>query len=132
MYTTSNKLPKVPFPKFVGENPKLWQTRSERYFDMHGIDKSLWVPVSTMYFDDAAARWLQSVDSKVSSIGWEDFCMLVHDRFGRDQQELLIRHSFTLGRLAQSPTMFSVFLNLSTNYQPTPLPLILATTHYAS
>ena len=86
MYTASGKLPKVPFPKFTGENPKLWQSRSERYFDMHGIDKSVWVPVATMYFDDAAARWLQSVESKVSSIEWEDFCKLVHDRFGRDQQ----------------------------------------------
>jgi len=94
VYNPSGKLPKIPFPKFAGEHPKLWQSRSERYFDMYGVDRSVWVSVACMYFDDAAARWLQSVESKISSMEWDVFCDLIHDRFSRDQQESLIRQLF--------------------------------------
>lgn len=34
-------LPKMHFPNFDGENPKLWQSRSVNYFDMYGVDQSL-------------------------------------------------------------------------------------------
>lgn len=106
MYTTSGKLPKIAFPKFDGTHPKLafpkfdgthpklWQSRSERYFDMYGVDKSVWVSVSSMYFDDATARWLQSIERKIPSMDWEVFCKLIHDRFGRDQEESFIRQLF--------------------------------------
>jgi chaperonin cofactor prefoldin len=39
MSTSSGHWPKLPFPKFEGENPKLWQSHCETYFDMCGIDK---------------------------------------------------------------------------------------------
>jgi hypothetical protein len=47
-----------------------------------------------MYFDGPAARWLQSVESKAQYTNWDPFCKMVHDRFGRDQHEILIRQLF--------------------------------------
>ena len=91
MFPATGRLPKLNFPIFTGENPKLWQSRTENYFDMYGVDKSVWVRFAVMQFEDAAARWLQSIEHKPMSLNWEDFCKLVHDRFGRDQHELLIR-----------------------------------------
>jgi hypothetical protein len=76
--------PKLPFPKFEGDNPKLWQSHCENYFDMSGIDKSNWVRISVMYFDGLATRWLQSIENRANSTSWDTFCKLVHDRFGRD------------------------------------------------
>jgi hypothetical protein len=35
------QLPKVPFPIFDGDNPKLWQTRCENYFAMYSVDLSV-------------------------------------------------------------------------------------------
>jgi hypothetical protein len=35
------KLPKVNFPKFEGENLKLWQSCCENYFEMYGVDSSV-------------------------------------------------------------------------------------------
>jgi hypothetical protein len=58
MSNSSGHWPKFPLPKFEGENPKLWQSRCENYFDMCGVDKSNWVRISSMYFDGSAARWL--------------------------------------------------------------------------
>ena len=57
MYPATGRLPKLPFPKFEGENPKLWQFRVESYFNMHGVYKSFLVKLSAMYFDGPAARW---------------------------------------------------------------------------
>jgi hypothetical protein len=89
--STSGHWPKIPFPKFDGEKPKLWQSWCENYFDMSSVDKSNWVRIASMYFDKAAARWLQSIEHRAKYLDWTAFCQLVHDRFGRDQHELLIR-----------------------------------------
>jgi hypothetical protein len=35
------KLPKMNFPTFNGEHPKLWQSHCETYFDMYGVDQSV-------------------------------------------------------------------------------------------
>jgi hypothetical protein len=87
---TAGRWPKLPFPKFDGDNPKLWQSRSKNYFVMSGVDRSNWVCISSMYFEGLVARWLQSVEARANVVGWEDFCRMVHDRFGRDQHEILI------------------------------------------
>jgi hypothetical protein len=78
------KLPKMNFLKFESENPSLWQSRCENYFDMYAIDPSVWVKVATMHFDGLAARWLQSVQRRVSSTNWNELCSWIHERFGRD------------------------------------------------
>lgn len=47
-----------------------------------------------MHFTDPASRWLQSVDRKVKSCTWHDFGLMILDRFGRDQHEVLVRQLF--------------------------------------
>jgi hypothetical protein len=51
-------IPKVPFPGFDGENPKLWQTRCQDYFTMYSVDPSVWIRIARMHFTGSAARWL--------------------------------------------------------------------------
>jgi hypothetical protein len=87
-------LPKINFPPFDGANPKLWLGRCLDYFEMYLVPRRCWVKVSTMHLSGAAACWLQSVDDEVRAGGWEHFCQLVLNRFGKDQHELLIRHLF--------------------------------------
>lgn len=47
-----------------------------------------------MHFSGPAARWIQSVESQLKTIEWPAFCQLLHERFGRDQHQLLIRQLF--------------------------------------
>jgi hypothetical protein len=94
------KLPKINFPKFDGENPKLWQSRCEIYFDMYSVESSVWVRVATIHFEGAAARWLQSVDHRIRSVSWSEVCSWIHDRFGRDQHKSLIRQLFHIKQSA--------------------------------
>lgn len=105
-----NKLPKMNFPHFDGENPKLWPARSEDYFDMYQISCCFWVCVASMHFSGPAACWLQSIEHKVVEIPWSQFCALVLDRFGRDQHETLICQLFHIaqnGTVAEYVEQFS-------------------------
>lgn len=86
------------FRTFDGENPKLWITRCEDYFDMYAVEPALWIKVSSMHFTAAAARWLQSVEQNVRDMNWPHFCRLVLDRFGKDQHEMLIRQLFHISQ----------------------------------
>jgi hypothetical protein len=88
------QLPKMNFPSFDGDSPKLWQKRAEDYFTMYSVDPIVWIKVSTMHFTGAAARWLQSVEGQLSHLSWMDFCHMIRDRFGKDQHAVLIRQLF--------------------------------------
>ena len=126
MYPATGRLPKLPFPKFEGENPKLWQSRVESYFNMHGVDKSFWVKLSAMYFDGPAARWFQTIERNAHCLSWSDFCKLIHDRFGRDQHELFIRQLFHIrqtGSVAEYVQRFAELVDQLSAYTSTTDPL---------
>jgi hypothetical protein len=87
-------LPKVPFPGFDGDNPKLWQLRCHDYFTMYSVDPRVWIKIATMYFTGAAARWLQSVEYQLAQVSWVVFGHMVVDRFGKGQHAVFIRQLF--------------------------------------
>jgi hypothetical protein len=82
------------FPRFDGENPKLWQSHYENYFEMYVVESCVWVRVATMHFDGVAARWLQPVNHHIKTVSWSKLCSWIHERFGHDQHESLIQQLF--------------------------------------
>jgi hypothetical protein len=68
------KLPKINFSRFEGDNPVLWQSRCVSYFDIYGVDSSVWVKVASMHFNGPATRWLQLVDRCVRTASWKELC----------------------------------------------------------
>lgn len=58
---STGHLPKLNFLEFSGDNPKLWITRCESYFEMYEVEEFRWIQIASMYLSDAAARWFQSV-----------------------------------------------------------------------
>jgi hypothetical protein len=86
------------FPKFDGENPRLWITWCEDYFDLYTVHPAVWIKCATMNFVNSspAARWLQSLDPQVKQLPWQEFCHLVLDRFGKAQYEALVRQMFSI------------------------------------
>jgi hypothetical protein len=91
-------LPKILFPMFVREDPQLWRSRCENYFEMYDVESNLWVRVASMHLEGPAAHWLQSVERRVKQVGWDAFCAMIHDRFGHDQHETLIHQLFHIKR----------------------------------
>lgn len=84
------------FPVFDGSNPQLWLTRAKSYFEMYSVHQSMWLRVSTHHFTEAAARWLQSVESQLAHISWDSFAPMILERFNRDQHESLLRQHFRI------------------------------------
>ncbi|KAK8458078.1 hypothetical protein SEVIR_3G298950v4 [Setaria viridis] len=85
------KLPKISFPTFDGYNPRLWISRCEIYFDMYHVEPDAWIRVASMHLSPVVACWFQSVERKFPTLTWPHFCLLLHEWFGKDQQQLLIR-----------------------------------------
>jgi hypothetical protein len=79
----SGRLPKMNFPQFDGENPKLWLTRCEDYFELYDLDPTVKVRFASMNFTSVVGRWLQSVEKKLHSCTWDEFARMLLDRFGR-------------------------------------------------
>lgn len=91
--------PTMPFPQFTGDNPNLWQTLAEQYFQMFLIHESYWVGMSILHFSGAAGIWLQSVQKRLASLNWQSFTALLGTRFGRDRHQLLIRQFYTIKQI---------------------------------
>jgi hypothetical protein len=119
-------LPKLNFPMFDGENPKLWQSRCEAYFHMYTVDPSVWVQVAYMQFTGPAARWLQSIEFRLSHISWGEFCHLIQDSFAKNQHQSLLRRLFhiqQMGTVSSYVEEFAQLIDQLNAYHTMPDPL---------
>ncbi|CAN6236915.1 unnamed protein product [Urochloa humidicola] len=78
------KLPKLDFPKFTGENPRVWREKSEKYFAMYGVPVHMWVSFATINFRGNAELWLQSYEAQHNIDNWPDLCVAIEQKFGQD------------------------------------------------
>ncbi|CAO2192172.1 unnamed protein product [Urochloa humidicola] len=85
------KLPKVDFPKFNGEHPRLWRENCEKYFSMYHVPVYLWVPYATLSFVDNATLWLQTYEAQHSVDSWPELCVAVERKFGVDLYQNYMR-----------------------------------------
>jgi hypothetical protein len=126
---SQGKLPKINFPVFNGDNPQLWHSRCQNYFDMYGVEPSLWVRVMSMHVEGIATRWLQSVERRLHSVGWTEFCAMVHERFGYDQHEALIHQLFHIrqsGIVTKYVEQFSTLVDQLAAYESQDNPIYYA------
>jgi hypothetical protein len=73
---------------------------------------------------------LQSVESSISNISWEAFSALIHERFSRDQHELLIRQLFHIHQTTTVSNYVDRFTDLVEQlaaYTPNQDPIALTT-----
>jgi hypothetical protein len=62
------------------------------------------------YVEGPAAIWYRSIAPQLPTATWETFCQWLHDRFDRDQHELLLRQIFSvrqLGTMSKCHYLFS-------------------------
>lgn len=111
-HPSMGRLPQLTFPRFDGAQPQLWKSKCEKYFEMYETEYCMWVKVATMHFEGRAARWLQAVERSLGQVSWEEFCNLVHERFGREQHESLIRQLFHIKQLGSVSDYVEQFASL--------------------
>jgi hypothetical protein len=122
----TGRLPKLNFPPFDGDNPKLWLSRSVDFLEMYEVEPHKWIKIATMHFIEPAARWLPSVELKLHSCSWATFESLVLERFGRDQHALLARQLFHIrqtGTVEDYVVKFAGLVDELTAYESRPDPL---------
>jgi hypothetical protein len=78
--------PKIEFPKFDGENPKLWQQQCETYFEVFRVQPCLCTRYAALGFQGNAALWFQGLEATCRVEEWSVMCRLVHDYFGKNMQ----------------------------------------------
>jgi hypothetical protein len=75
---------------------------------------------------DHLVSQLQSTERHLKHVGWCEFCAMVHERFGRDQHEALIRQLFHIrqsGSVTEYVDLFSSFVDHLAAYESQADPL---------
>jgi hypothetical protein len=75
-------LPKMQFPVFVGDNPKIWRDKCEDYFRIFNIPEHKWITAATMHMENNVAKWVQVQKRKHGLGTWEQFMAAVEQKFG--------------------------------------------------
>jgi hypothetical protein len=86
---------------------------------MYNVENHRWIKFATMHFTEVAARWLQSVEVRLQSASWDEFARMLLDRFGREQQELMLRQLFNIrqvGVVSEYVDQFSMLVDQLTAY----------------
>jgi hypothetical protein len=76
-----------------------------------------------MHFTGAAKRWLQSIEPLLATSDWKTFCSMIHERFSRDQHELLLRQLFNVrqtGSVSEYVDKFTELIDQLKAYNPNP------------
>jgi hypothetical protein len=87
-------LPKLSFPKFYGDNPRICLDKCADYFHIFNIPETKWMTVVSHHMEDNAAKWLQVHKIRHDIGSWPAFMAAVEQKFGvadchRSIQDLL-------------------------------------------
>ena len=63
-FSRAPPLPKLEFPKFDGDNPRLWRDRCEMFFEVYSVGDHLKTHFVALNFKGAAASWLQTAERR--------------------------------------------------------------------
>ena len=109
----TSPLPKLDFPKFDGENPRLWKDRCEMFFEVYGVSDRLKTRFAALNFTDAAASCLHSIECQGRITEWEELCMLVCERFDRNQYQIHMRNLDSLKQTGLVDEYYNRFVELA-------------------
>ncbi|XP_047061585.1 uncharacterized protein LOC124668504 [Lolium rigidum] len=79
------KMPKHDFPKFGGNNPRLWLDLCDTYFAMYQVPIHQWVCTAVLYLEGHAALWWQAYKRRCATVDWGDFSVAVTQEFGTEE-----------------------------------------------
>ncbi|RLN40282.1 uncharacterized protein C2845_PM01G03290 [Panicum miliaceum] len=75
-------LPKLLFPQFDGENPKIWIDKCEDYFKICNVQQHMWVTSAALNMGGNAAKWYQVYKKRHGVTTWPQFVQAMEEQFG--------------------------------------------------
>jgi len=116
-------MPKLEFPKFDGDNPRLWRDHCNMHFEVFSVSSDLKTRFAALNVKGAAAAWLQTFERRGRVTDWDTFCSAVFKRFDKDQYQLQLRQLDTLRQTGSVSEYLEHFEQLSHG-------ILLYNTHY--
>ncbi|CAO2146347.1 unnamed protein product [Urochloa humidicola] len=108
-------MPKMDFPKFSGENPRLWADQCEMYFEIYSVSDALKTSFAALNFEGPAAAWLQTLELRGRIRSWSTLRKAVCDRFDKDQYQNHLRQLDNLCQTDSVTEYYEKFEQLSHN-----------------
>jgi hypothetical protein len=93
------KLPRLDFPVFDGEHPRVWKEKCEKYFRMINIPVHVSVSFATINFKGNDALWLQTYEAQHSVETWPELCVAVEQKFGKDLYQNYMRDILSIRQI---------------------------------
>ena len=66
----ASPLPKLHFPSFDGDNPRLWRDHCDMLFEVFSVNPSLKTRFAALNFKGTAATWLQTFERRGRVLDW--------------------------------------------------------------
>ncbi|OIT20041.1 ruvb-like protein 1 [Nicotiana attenuata] len=82
----------VEFRRFCGEDPELWISQAERYFEFYGTSENNKLLRASFYLDGEALEWFRWLFRNKQLSDWEHFVAKVRIRFGKQHLEFPESH----------------------------------------
>lgn len=97
---------------------------------MYHVEPDAWIKVASMHLSPLVACWFQSIERKYPDLSWRHLCKLLHERFSKNQHQLLIRQLFRIKQndsVAEYIEQFSSLVDQLFAYESVTDPLYLTT-----
>ncbi|XP_026428616.1 uncharacterized protein LOC113324491 [Papaver somniferum] len=111
-YNHRQRLPKIDFPRFDGDNPKGWLNKCEYFFQMHEIPEFNKSRMAAMHFDGKAAKWFENFRLNRPHISWQDLSSDVCLRLKNPSHENIVGMFNKLSQLTTVDAYFEEFEHL--------------------
>ena len=79
-FQRSPPIPKIEFPKFDGDPPRLWRDHCEMYFEVYAVIPAMKTRFAALNFQLVAKTWLQTIERRGRINDWEQFFAKVFER----------------------------------------------------
>uniref|UniRef100_A0ACD5TPE7 Uncharacterized protein n=1 Tax=Avena sativa TaxID=4498 RepID=A0ACD5TPE7_AVESA len=86
----------MSFPRFDGDQPRIWKDKCLDYFRLFNVHPSLWFVSATLHMDGNAALWLKAYRLRHEVNSWPVLMSAVEEKFGADDHRKFMKQLLAL------------------------------------
>uniref|UniRef100_A0ACD5VTD4 Uncharacterized protein n=1 Tax=Avena sativa TaxID=4498 RepID=A0ACD5VTD4_AVESA len=84
------------FPRFDGDQPRIWKDKCLDYFRLFNVHPSLWLVSATLHMDGNAALWLKAYRLRHEINSWPALMIAMEEKFGADDHRKFMKQFLAL------------------------------------
>jgi hypothetical protein len=100
---------KMSFPRFDGDQPRIWKEKCLDYFRLFNVNPALWLVSATLHMEGNAALWLKAYRLRHEINTWPQLMLAVEEKFGTDDHRRFMKQLLALkqqGTVEEYQTQF--------------------------